>query len=266
MPQSPPRPAMLIILDGWGWREDSAGQRHPPGAHPQFRPAVGRRAARLPAHLRRGCRAAGRADGQFRGRPPQHRRRPDRDAGPAAHRPRHRRRVAGHRPGHAGPDRRAERSRAAPATCSGSPPPAGCTRTRTTPPPSPGSWRRRASRSASTPSRTGATPRPARPPTTGRAGGRPARRSVHRDPLRPLLRARTVTTGGTGWASACAALVHAEGARFPHQRRPPSRTPTPHDLSDEFIPPAAIGDYARHGRRRRPAVLQLPRRPHPRAA
>ena len=35
-----------------------------------------------------GCR---RADGQFRGRPPQHRRRPRRHAGPAAHQRRHRR-------------------------------------------------------------------------------------------------------------------------------------------------------------------------------
>ena len=36
-----PRPALLCILDGWGWRPDDAGQRHRRGAHAQLHPPAG---------------------------------------------------------------------------------------------------------------------------------------------------------------------------------------------------------------------------------
>ena len=50
MPQ--PRPVMLVILDGWGWREDPADNAVAPGPDAEFQRAVGGRPARLPAHLR----------------------------------------------------------------------------------------------------------------------------------------------------------------------------------------------------------------------
>ncbi len=72
---------------------------------------MGVRSARIPADRRPRGRAAAGTDGQFRGRPPQHRRRPRGDAGPAAHRRRHR---VGRDQDGAGadrPDRRAETER-----------------------------------------------------------------------------------------------------------------------------------------------------------
>ena len=84
------RPVMLVILDGLGWREERGRQRRPPGQDADLRPAVAGLPARLPAHLRPRCRPAGRADGQFRSRPPEYRRRPRGDAGTAAHRRRDR--------------------------------------------------------------------------------------------------------------------------------------------------------------------------------
>ena len=84
------RPVMLVVLDGWGWREEVADNAIRQAKTPDLRPAVGHRPARVPAHLRPRRRPAARADGQFRGRPSQHRRRPRGDAGPAAHQRRHR--------------------------------------------------------------------------------------------------------------------------------------------------------------------------------
>ena len=84
------RPVMLVVLDGWGWREEAADNAVRQARHADLRPAVGNRSARVPADRRPRGRAAARTDGQFRGRPPQHRRRPRGDAGPAAHRRRHR--------------------------------------------------------------------------------------------------------------------------------------------------------------------------------
>ncbi len=84
------RPVMLVVLDGWGWREETADNAVAPGQHAGVRPAMGDRAARLSAHLTAAMSACRRADGQFRGGAPQHRRRPRGDAGPAAHRRRDR--------------------------------------------------------------------------------------------------------------------------------------------------------------------------------
>ncbi len=40
------RPVMLVVLDGWGWREERRRQRRPPGQDADLRPAVGHRPAR----------------------------------------------------------------------------------------------------------------------------------------------------------------------------------------------------------------------------
>ena len=83
-------------------------QRRSPSPHARVRPSLGRMPARLPAHIWRRCRPAGWADGQFRGRPPEHRRRPRGDAGPAAHRPRHCRWLDRHAARPDRPDREAQ--------------------------------------------------------------------------------------------------------------------------------------------------------------
>jgi 2,3-bisphosphoglycerate-independent phosphoglycerate mutase len=37
----PKRPVMLMILDGWGWREERENNAVLPGQHAEFRPALG---------------------------------------------------------------------------------------------------------------------------------------------------------------------------------------------------------------------------------
>ena len=86
------RPVMLMIMDGWGWREDAGRQRRPASSHAQLRPALGDLSACTAAHLRQGRGPAAGADGKFGGRPPQHRRRACGDAGLAAYRRRYRER------------------------------------------------------------------------------------------------------------------------------------------------------------------------------
>ena len=243
-----------------GWRR----QRGAAGADAELRPAVGAGAARLPADLRRGCRAAGRPDGQFRGRPPQHRRRPGRDAGPAAHRPCDRERVARGGPGDARADRRAAQIG------------------RRLPPARPGFHRRRArasgSRGCPGPHRRcrrhpGAHPRlhrRARRPATlrrrilcrVRGGAARWRRNRHR--VRALLRdgpRQPVGPGQPGLRGRRAG----RGRRLRHRRR---RDPGCLCARQErrVHRPGGHRRLPRHGGRRRAAVLQLPRRPHPRAA
>ena len=186
-----PRPVMLVILDGFGWREETADNAVRAGAQAHLRPAVGELPACLPAHLRPRCRAARRADGQFRGRPPEHRRRPRGDAGPAADR---RRPLAdgalAKAAGARRPDRRAEgRRRHLPPDGPGFRR-AACIRTRTTPWRSPAvAARTPASRSRCTPSPTGATRRraPAASASARLQAALPAGRA-DRHRLRPLLR------------------------------------------------------------------------------
>ena len=79
------RPVMLVVLDGCGWREEEADNAVRLARTPTLRPPVVELPARLAAHLGRGRRPAARPDGQFGGRPPQHRRRPRRQADAAAH-------------------------------------------------------------------------------------------------------------------------------------------------------------------------------------
>ena len=69
-----------------------SGQCRAPGADPSFRPPLADLSARAARHLGPRRRSARRADGQLRGRPSQPGRRPGGHAGPAAHRPRRRRR------------------------------------------------------------------------------------------------------------------------------------------------------------------------------
>ena len=70
-----------------GRRPAGSGQRHEPGRHAGLRPAAGRVPARRPRRVRPGGGTAAGPDGQLRGRPPQHRRRPRRLPGPHAHQP-----------------------------------------------------------------------------------------------------------------------------------------------------------------------------------
>ena len=52
------RPVMLVILDGWGWREEAADNAVRQASTPNFDRLLGELPARLPAHLRRsmsGC-------------------------------------------------------------------------------------------------------------------------------------------------------------------------------------------------------------------
>ena len=70
-------------------------QRHRPGADAGLGPADGDLPARARRRFRTSCRAAGRPDGQFRGRPYVDRRRPGRAAGSAEDRRGGRRRLAG---------------------------------------------------------------------------------------------------------------------------------------------------------------------------
>ncbi len=96
---TPPAPARLVHPRRLGGARRWRGQRDRAGPHPGLGRADTALAACDARRQRALCRAARRADGQFRGRPYQSRRRPGRHAGFAAHRPGDRRRVAGQAPG-----------------------------------------------------------------------------------------------------------------------------------------------------------------------
>ena len=73
-----PRPLVLCILDGWGERDDGADNAIERASTPVWH-ALTRRWPHSEARRQRAlCRAARRADGQFRGRAHQSRRRPGR--------------------------------------------------------------------------------------------------------------------------------------------------------------------------------------------
>ncbi len=261
MPDTP-RPVMLVILDGWGGREETADNAVRLASTPNFDRLWAGRPARLSAHLRPRCRAAGRADGQFRGRPHEHRRRPRGDAGPAAHR-RRRSPTAAWPPcpalqeligklkavgRHLPPDRAWS-------------PPAACIRTRTMPWRWPACWPAPGCRCWCTPSPTAATRRRARPARISRRFQAALPEGV-----------RIATVSGRYYAmdrdkrwdrvgKAYQAIVEAAGRDL--RRRRPSAIDDAYGsgVTDEFVVPAVIGELSRHAGRRRPAVLQLPRRP-----
>ena len=81
-----------------GRRSRRARQRRVAGAHARLRPPLGAVPARHARRLRRGRRPAGGADGQLRGRAPQHRRRSRRLPGPHAHHQGDRGRLVLHQP------------------------------------------------------------------------------------------------------------------------------------------------------------------------
>ena len=83
-PGRPDRPGRL------GRRPAGPGQRREPRPHAGLRPAAGGVPARRARRVRPGRGTAAGPDGQLRGRPPQHRRRPRRLPGPHAHQPRDR--------------------------------------------------------------------------------------------------------------------------------------------------------------------------------
>ena len=237
------RPVMLVMLDGWGWREDAADNAVRQASTPEFRPALGRRPARLPAHLGPRCRAAAGADGQFRGRPPQYRRRPGGDAGPAAHRPRRSRTARiGRAPALTGLIETLK-PRAAPATCWAWSRPAACIPTRTT------RWRwPRLVADAGVPVDPRLHRRPRHP-----AAIRPARISAACDAALPEA-VRIATVSGRYYAmdrdkrwdrvgKAYHAMAEAKGAALRRRRRRRSTPPMRRDVTDEFVVPAVIGGY-----------------------
>ena len=94
----PPRPVMLMILDGWGWREERADNAVALARTPNF----DRCWAQCPhAFLTTSGLDVGLPEGQMGNSEVghlNHRRRPRRHAGPAAHQPAHRRTAASRAP------------------------------------------------------------------------------------------------------------------------------------------------------------------------
>ncbi len=76
-------PTTLIIMDGFGLRQDDGRQRHPRRRHAPAGPVFPGVCPHHPPGLRPGRGPAGRTDGQQRGGPHQHRRRPGGVPGPA---------------------------------------------------------------------------------------------------------------------------------------------------------------------------------------
>ena len=257
------RPVMLVVLDGWGWRDDARRQRRPAGAHAHVRSPVGELSARLPAHVGRGRRLAAWTDGQFRGRPSQYRRGPAGDAGSAAHQPRDRARRDRQHARAARPDRTAAGKPAAPAISSGWHRPAACIRIRITP--------RRSRQFSPQADRAHRRARLYRRPRYAAAIGQgryraPAQGAAavgsDRDGQRPLLRHGPRQTLGTRDQG----LPRDRGRR--RAALPRCRCGDRGCLcarSQRRVRAAGSGRrLSRHARRRRRALLQFPRRPRAR--
>ncbi len=251
MPDTP-RPVMLVILDGWGWREETADNAVRLAQHAEFRPALADLPARVPAHLRPRCRLAGGADGQFRSRPHEYRRRPRRHAGPAAHRQGGRRRHARAMPGVAGLHRQAEGLRRhlpsdgprLPGRRALAPGPRGR--------PGPGARAGRRSDRWCMPSPTAATRRRARRgEDLAPLAARRCRRASGSPPSSAATTRWTATSGGTAWPRRI--------SRWPRPRARPSPTPPAcvdaaygGGVTDEFVDARRGRRLSRHeGRRRR---------------
>ena len=82
-------PTTLIIMDGFGLRRGGGRQRHPRRRHAPAGPVLPGVRPHGALRLRPGRGPAGRPDGQQRGGPHQHRRRPGGIPGPAPHHPGH---------------------------------------------------------------------------------------------------------------------------------------------------------------------------------
>ena len=252
------RAVMLVILDGWGWREDTADNAVRQARTPNF----DRLWASCPhAFLHTSGGDVGLPDGQMGNSEvgaSQHRRRPRRHAGPAADQRGRRQTADRRRPGAARPDRSASRGGG---TCHlmGLVSPAACIRTRTT-----------LRALAQHPARGG----------RAAAGARLHRRSRHpaagrrwgvarwRGAARGRCRSPQSTAATTRWIATSA------GPRQPRRtrrwsrtapastmRRRRSRDAYAHEVTDEFIVPGSHRRLSRHAGRRRHALLRLPRRP-----
>ena len=134
IPASPPRPkpVVLLILDGWGHREEPADNALAQATLPNWRAPAGRPPAHAGPHRRPPRRPAGRADGQFRSRPHEPRRRPHRLPGPDPHRCGDRGRQLLRQRRTASPPATRPAPAAARCTCSACCRPAACTATRRT--------------------------------------------------------------------------------------------------------------------------------------
>ena len=229
-------------------------------------PELGRLHARLPARadrrLRAPCRPARRPDGQFRGRPHEHRRRPGGDAGPAAHRRRRSPRAS------SAPTRRCT-SFIGKLKASGG----GCHLMGLL---SPGGVHSHQDHMPALARILDAAGVPVAihafldgrdtPPTSARRLRRGLRRA-HRRPRgaadrhrrRPLLRDGPRQALGAGRAGLCALIV--DGAGEPRRMPRRDRRGLCRGETDEFVLPTVIGRLSRHEGRRRPADGQFPRRP-----
>ena len=238
------KPVMLVILDGFGWREETADNAVAQANKPNF----DRLWASCPHAFLHTCgRDVGlprRADGQFRGRAPEHRRRPGGDAGTAAHRQRHRGRLAG---------RRTRRCIALIATLKqtgGTCHLIGLV--------SPGGVHAHQDHAVALAQILHAAGIPVvvhaftdgrdTPPQAG-AGymcriSRPRCRQTRPSPPSAAATTRwTATSAGSACSRPTTSSPQAKGAHFP-TAEPRSRPATRQNVTDEFIKPAVIGDYA----------------------
>ena len=254
------RPVMLVVLDGWGWREEAADNAVRQARTPSFDRLWASWPARAPAHVGQGRRPAARADGQFRGRTSQHRRRPRGDAGPAAHQRRHRQSGEIEKAPALRPDRAPEEER------------------RHLPSDGPGLARRRAfapgsRRGARKNSRRAGVPTVVHaftdgrdtPPQSAGADHRASRsrRCRHRLPIATVIGRYYAMDRDKRWervAKAYDAIVEARGRAFPDAGAAIADAYA-HDISDEFVRAGGRRRLSRHAGRRRRALLQLPRRP-----
>ncbi len=255
-----------MVLDGWGCAPDGPGNAIARAAHAGLRRAARALPARRARRLRRGGRPAARADGQLRGRAPQHRRRARRLPGADADLEGDRRRRRSSRTAcwcRPATRRRGGGARSTSWACSRT---AACTATWGT------------SRRASS-WRGGAARRPRR---RARLPRRPRHAAAERRGVPRRHRA------GHGRASASAATASSPGATTPwtatgagsapSSPTTPSSTarasspPTPRPRvaagyargeNDEFVRPTVVAPdpAARVARRRRLPLLQLPPRP-----
>ena len=221
------RPVVLCILDGWGLSPAREAQRRRARRHAELRPDLGDLPARAAGRARARRRPARGADGQLRGRPHQHRRRPGGLDGPAAHRQRHRRRQLRRRTPRSRPSsRRSGRARAR-RTSPGSPRRAACTPTSARSPP-----RRAAIAAAGVHGRGARLPRRPRRSAAERrrpdrrARGGAARGRAHRHGQRPLLRHGPRQALGPGGARRSRRSCTPR-ASMPRARRRRSPPPTP---------------------------------------
>ena len=241
-------------------------QRHRAGRAAELAPAAGRVPAHPGPHRGPLRRPAGRADGQFRSRPHEHRRRPHRLPGPDPRRCRDRGRQFLRQCRTAGGLRRRPRRPAAPCMCSACCRPAACTATRA----HIFAMIELAARAAACraspcmPSSTAATRRRARPkPACARCRQACDARGqrAHRHDQRPLLRDGSRPALGSRRAWPTARSPRRRPSSMPAMRCAALAAAYARGENDEFVKPTVIGGGAPMRRWRRGGVHEFPRRP-----